>query len=411
MRTPASFLKSYAFSLILIGSILIGSLLGIIFKKDAAALKPFGDIFLNALYATVVPLVFFSISSSVASMASSTRLLKILGWMIVVFAATGVIAAAVMLIAVRAYPPAEGVTVALGAKATLQQTSVGEQVVGALTAPDFPELLYRKSMLALIVFAILTGLATSAIGEKGKAFAAFLQSGNDVFMKIISFVMYYAPIGLAACFACLVGVLGPKLLGAYVRAMALYYPLCIAYFFVSFTIYAYFAARARGVKTFWSNIMPASLTALATGSSFATIPVNLQAADRIGTPRDISEVVIPIGAQIHMDGSVLSAILKIAFLFGLFHMPLTGPGTIVTAIGVSLLSGMVMSGIPGGGFTGEILIVAMYGFPPEALPIITMIGQLVDPPATMVNAVGDNVASMMVARIMGGRSWLGKSAA
>jgi Na+/H+-dicarboxylate symporter len=188
--------------------------------------------------------------------------------------------------------------------------------------------------------------------------------------------------------------------------MILYYPTAILYFFIAFTIYAFIAAKGEGVKRFWRNIIPASLTALATGSSMATIPANLEAANKTGVPKDISEVVIPIGATIHMEGSCLAAILKIAFLFGLFQMNFFGLETIATAIGIALLVGVVVSGIPGGGTIGELLIISLYGFPMEAFPIITMIGTLVDAPATMLNAIGDNVASMIVARMLGGKDWM-----
>jgi Na+/H+-dicarboxylate symporter len=406
-----SFLRSYAFSLILIASILAGSGLGLLLKGRAEVLKPAGDIFLNALFATVVPLVFFSISSAVAGMLSTGRLFRILGWMMVVFVATGVISSSIMVVGVMAYPPAKGVTMPMPSAGAESRPSTADQIVGALTVPDFPHLLSKKNMLPLILFAVLVGLATSGAGEKGRPFAAFLISGGEVMMKVISYVMYYAPIGLAAYFAYLVGVFGPQLLGAYGRAMLLYYPVCIGYFFVAFTLYAFLGGGGRGVGAFWKNIWPASLTAAGTGSSYATIPSNLLAADRVGIPRDISEVVIPIGATIHMDGSCLSAIVKIAFLFGFFGRDFSGLETIATAIGIAILSGTVMSGIPGGGFTGEILIVTMYGFPAEALPLITMIGTLVDPPATMVNAIGDNVASMIVARILGGRKWMDRRAA
>ncbi len=401
-----SFLRSYATSLILVGAILAGSLAGWLLGERAKVLKPFGVVFLNALFVTVVPLVFFSISSAVAAMAGTGRLLRILGWMMLVFVLTGVVASLVMVAGVQLYPPARGADIAIPTTAPDAHVDVADKIVQAISAPDFVKLLSRENMLAMIVFAVLVGLATGAVGEKGKAFTAFLQSGNEVMMKIISYIMYYAPIGLGAYFAYLVGEFGPTLLGSYARAMTLYYPLCIAYFLVAFTVYAALAGRLRGVRRFWSNIIPAAITAAATGSSFATIPVNLEAAERIGVPRDISEVVIPLGATIHMDGSCLAAVMKIALLFGLYHMPFTGFATIATAIGIAILSGTVMSGIPNGGFAGEILIVTIYGFPPEALPIISMIGTLVDPPATMVNAVGDNVASMLIARIMGGRNWM-----
>jgi Na+/H+-dicarboxylate symporter len=400
------FFKAYGFSIILIISIIIGSFLGIIYKKDAIVFKPFGDIFLNLLFTVIIPLVFFSISSAVAGMTNIRRLGKIMSAMILVFVVTGLIASAVMVIGVVLYPPAAGVKIALGAGINPEQLKASDQIVKAFTAPDFADILSKKNMLALIIFSILLGLATSASGERGKVFASFLTSASDVMMKLISFIMYYAPIGLCAYFAYLVGVFGPELLGAYARAMILYYPTAILYFFIAFTIYAFIAAKGTGVSRFWHNIIPASLIALATGSSMATIPANLEAANKTGVPKDISEVVIPIGATIHMEGSCLAAILKIAFLFGLFQMNFFGLETIATAIGIALLVGVVVSGIPGGGTIGELLIISIYGFPLEAFPIITMIGTLVDAPATMLNAIGDNVASMVVARMLGGKDWI-----
>ena len=409
IKDKSNFLRNYAFSILLIISILIGSLLGIIFKKDATIFKPFGDVFLNLLFTAVVPLVFFSISSAVASMSDIKRLGKILFYMILVFVATGVIASILMVIGVKLYPPAVGVNITLGQNINTEQFKISEQIVKAFTVSDFADLFSKKNMLALIIFSLLIGLASSRAGEKAKAFTNFLLSGNEVMMKVISYIMFYAPVGLCAYFAYLVGVFGPQLLGSYVRAITLYYPLAILYFFIGFSFYAYLADRKKGVKTFWTNIIPASLTAFATGSSMATIPANLEAAKKSGVPQDIREVVIPIGATIHMDGSCLSAILKIALLSGLFNVPFVGPVTMITAIGIALLSGTVMAGIPGGGFIGEVLIVTLYGFPIEALPIISMIGTLVDPPATMVNAVGDNVCSMVLARMLGGKNWMDKN--
>jgi Na+/H+-dicarboxylate symporter len=407
MKTQSpSFLKSYGFSIMMIISIIIGSLLGIIYKSNAVIFKPFGDIFLNLLFTAIVPLVFFSISSAVAGMTNIRRLGKIMSAMIVVFVVTGLIASIVMIIGVMLYPPAVGVHVNWGNGVKVEHFKASEQIVKAFTVSDFADLLSKKNMLAIIIFSILTGLATSASGERGKTFANLLTSGSDVMMKLISLIMYYAPIGLCAYFAYLVGVFGPELLGSYARAMFLYYPTAIFYFFIAFTLYAFISSKSEGVRRFWRNIIPASLVALATGSSMAAIPANLEAADKTGVPRDISEVVIPIGATIHMEGSCLAAVLKIAFLFGIFNMSFSGAETILTALGIALLTGVVVSGIPGGGTIGELLIISFYGFPMEAFPIITMIGTLVDAPATMLNAVGDNVSSMMVSRMLGGKYWM-----
>lgn len=401
-----TFIHSYGFSIILIISIIIGSLLGIIYKKEAIVFKPLGDIFLNLLFTAIIPLVFFSISSAVASMTNIRRLGKIMSAMMLVFVVTGLIASMIMIIVVSLYPPAAGVHINPGTAVNIEQFKASEQIVKAFTVSDFPDLFSKKNMLALIIFAVLIGLATSAAGERGKVFSKFLLSANEVMLKLISFIMYYAPIGLSAYFAYLVGVFGPELLGSYMKAVILYYPTAILYFFIAFTLYAFIAGKAKGVRRFWINIIPPALTALATASSMATIPANLAAANKTGVPKDISEVIIPIGATIHMEGSCLAAVLKIAFLFGLFHMDFAGAGTILTALGIALLVGVVVSGIPGGGTIGELLIISLYGFPLEAFPIITMIGTLVDAPATMLNATGDNVASMVVARMLGGKNWM-----
>jgi Na+/H+-dicarboxylate symporter len=298
------------------------------------------------------------------------------------------------------------VTIDLAGKASLAQVKVSEQILGAFTVPDFYQLLSKKNMLALVIFSLLIGLASSLSGEKGKYFREFLGSANSVMIRLIALLMYYAPIGLGAYFAYIVGVFGPQLLGSYMRAMMLYYPFSILYFFIGFTIYVYFAGNVLGVKKFWSNIAPPALTALATGSSVATVPITLEAAGKMGIPLDIREIIIPIGTTIHMDGSCIAAVLKIAFLFGLFGMNFSGWEVITTALVVSVLTGLVVIGMPGGGLIGEILILTLYGFPPEALLIITMIGTLVDPPATMINAISQIVTGMIVSRIMMGKQWL-----
>lgn len=402
-------LKAYRFPLILLASIIIGAIIGLIFGEDAAVLKPFGDLFINLLFMIVIPLVFFSISSAIAGMDSMKRFGKIMGSMITVFVVTGIIAAVFMLIATVIFQPGSGVNIPLSTPENIEEQSLGDQLVNTFTVPDFVELFSRDNMMALIVMSILVGVATGLSREKGRSFARILTSASDVFMKLIQLIMYYAPIGLAAYFASLVGEFGTALIGDYAKAVIVYYPVAILYFAIGFTLYSFIAGGRKGVSRFWKNILGPAATSLGTGSSVATIPVNLQAAERIGVPKDIRETIMPLGATIHMDGSCLSAMLKIAFIFGVFNQDFTGIDTFLTAIGICLLSGIVMSGIPGGGFTGELMIITLYGFPIEALPIITAIGVVVDPPATMVNSTGDTVSSMVVARHIEGKEWMEKA--
>ena len=397
--------EAYRFSIILIGAIIIGSFIGVHFGEKAKVLKPLGDLFINGMFTIVVPLVFVTISSSISSMSDMTRLKSILKNLILVFVSTGAVAAVIILIIVNIFPPAQGVNLSLTTAEALQPFQTGDQIVKAITVTDFPELISRKNMLPLILFSIVFGLCVNMVGEKGKVISNGLDALAEVFLKMINLLMYYAPIGLGAYFAALVGEYGKELLGSYTRAMIIYYPLCLVYFVVMFPIYGYISAGKDGARAMKNLISPA-ITSIATQSSIATLPVNLDAAKKIGVPKDIREIVLPIGATAHMDGTVFSSILKISFLFGIFNVPFEGIGTYASALLLSILGGVVMSGVPGGGLIGEMLIVTMYGFPAEAFPIIATIGYLVDPPATMINATGDTVAAMLVTRIVEGKDWI-----
>ena len=399
--------EAYKFSIILLGAIIIGSFIGIQMGEKATMFKPFGDLFINGMFMVVVPLVFVTISSSIAGMSDMKRLGKILKTMLMTFVGTGLVAAVYIFITVKVFPPAEGVNLAMPATEALKPFQTGDQIVAALTVTDFPELISRKNMLPLIIFSVVFGICTNMIGEKGRVIARGLEALSEVFLKIVGLLMYYAPIGLGAYFATLIGEHGKELLGSYARAMAIYYPLCMVYMFTAFPLYAWISGGMEGVKKLKYVISPA-VTAVATQSSIATLPVNLEACSKIGVPKDIREIVLPIGATAHMDGTVLSSILKISFLFGIFQVPFTGAGTYISALFLSIAGGVVMSGVPGGGLIGEMFIVAMYGFPAEAFPIIATIGYLVDPFATMINASGDTIASMLVTRAVEGKDWLKK---
>lgn len=399
---------NYRFPIILIISIAVGSIIGVIFGENATVLKPFGDIFINLMFTVVTPLVFVTISSAVGNMVNMKRLGKILGNMFLTFVVTGLIAAILIIFVVKIFPPAEGVNIAIETVEELERITLSEQIVNALTVNDFSKLLSRSNMMPLIVFSILFGYCVSLFRENN-AVAKGLDALSKVMMKLINVVMLYAPIGLAAYFATLIGEFGPQLLGAYAKAMAIYYPICVFYFIVAFTGYTYFSGGKPAVKSFFKNIISPTITSIATQSSIATLPVNLEAAKRIGVPKDIREIVLPIGATMHMDGTVLSSILKISFLYGIFNQDFTGIGTYTIAIVISILSGVVMSGIPGGGLIGEMLIVSLFGFPSEAFPIIATIGFLVDPPATCINATGDTVAAMIVTRLVEGKNWMSET--
>ncbi|MCD0463904.1 dicarboxylate/amino acid:cation symporter [Flavobacterium sp. ENC] len=401
-----NFLKSYSSILLLLGGIIIGSILGLIFKDKVEVIKPLGDIFLNLLFTAIIPLIFFTIASSVANLEQTEKLGKLFMIMIAVFLSTILISALVMIVAVYLFPIHQSIIISKVPLENIQSGSIGEQIAQLLTVNDFFELLSRKSMLALIIFSFLIGFASLQSGEKGSAFRGFLDSGNEVMKQLLTMIMKLAPIGLGAYFAYQVGVFGPQLFGLYAKPLGVYYAACVFYFFVFFSLYALVAGGKRAFIVFWSNNITPSLTAVGTCSSIATIPANLEAAEKMSIPKHIRNLVIPLGGPLHKDGSSMSSILKITFLFAMFGKDFTSPSTILLALGITVIVSIVEGGIPNGGYIGEVLAITVYGLPMEqALPVAMILGTLVDPIATLLNANGDVISSMMVARFSEKTKW------
>ena len=362
-----SFFKNYGFLICMIIGIVAGCIVGATWP-GATALEPIGTIFINMMFCVVVPMVFVSISSAIANMKSARRAGKVMGTTIATFCVTAAIAALIMYIIARCIP---------------------------LVVGDYP----------------------TAEGEIGETLgvadmivtAQMLEDLNGCLMKVVKIITYYAPIGFFGFFAYLVASYGPELIGDYGRTLIIYYVLCFAYMFAFFPIYARFGGGKGAVKMMFSKLFRPAAVSFGTCSSVATIPTNMEVAEETGISKDVSDIVLPLGATMHMDGSAMSAIIKVAFLFGMFGQDFS-TGRAILAIIVAVFSSVAMSGIPGGGGTGELVLCTIF-FPDQlavAYPIALALGNLVDPPATMVNAAGDYVACYVVSRFVDGKDWLQK---
>ena len=410
-----SFWQNYKSSLVLLISILIGGIIGGTMGTKATVFQPIGQLFLNLLFMTLVPLVFFSVTSAISNMGQMKRLGKILKSIVIVFTTTALISAIIGMIGVLIVNPTKNLNIDMftniitsGENSYQDQVSVLEQLVNTVTVSDFSELLSKSNMLQLIVFSMLFGIATAMGNEKTKPIANFVKAGSVVMMNIIGIIMKFAPIGLGCYFASVIGELGPQILSGYAKVFILYLVLTLICYFGLFSLYAFISGGKYGVKVFWKNAIAPTVTALATCSSAASIPVNLDAAKKMNVPSDIAETVIPLGANIHKDGSVLGGVLKIAFLFGILGYDMTSISSILSIIMVAFLVGAVMGAIPGGGMMGEMLIISVFGFSSEALPIIAVISTIIDAPATVLNSTGNTVCSMIVSRLVEGKEWLNR---
>lgn len=406
MITRRNVYASYASSLILILSIILGALTGYFFGNITHYLKPIGDLFLNLIFTTIVPLVFFNVSSAIARTRATSQLSRIFIVMSMVFVLTSVVAASLALWFFSIFPPAPDIDLTQAMPKQIISGGFLNQIAGVFSVSDFSKLFSHEHMLALIIFAILVGLAAASTNsKKANGSVLFLQSGDALFMCVFSLIMRFAPLGFFAWFAVLTHELGPALMQNYVRVTILYYVFALAYFILAYTLYAGLSGKKEGIILFWKNIFLPVATSLATCSSIASIPANLIAMRAMRVSPEIAETVIPLGSILHKEGSVIGGVVKIAFVFGLFHLKFAGVSVLLTALGVSLLVGSVMGAIPGGGMLGELMILTAYGLPPSALIAMSAISILIDPIATMLNVVGNSVSSMMIARVIHGAKW------
>ena len=407
MSSKKNFFKNYGFLISMLVGIVAGCIVGAVWP-GATALEPLGTVFINLMFCVVVPMVFCSIASAIANMNSVGRAGKVLGSTVVTFLVTAAIASVLMYVVVRIFPLTTGsyefvegeVDAGLG---------LADMIINFFTKPDFIELWSRRAILPLIVAAILFGFGVQMAGGKDTLVAKFLSDMTACIMNVVKIITYYAPIGFFGFFAYLVATYGPELIGDYSRTLIIYYVMCFVYMLISSPIYARFGGGRGAAKVMFQHLFAPAAVSFGTCSSVATIPTNMKAAEDTGISKDVSEIVLPLGATMHMDGSAMGAIIKVAFLFGIFGLDF-GTGKAILAIIVAVFSSVAMSGIPGGGGTGDLVLCTVF-FPEQlaiAYPISIALANLIDPPATMVNAAGDYVASFIVSRFVDGKDWLQK---
>ena len=415
------FLSNYKSTIILLVAIIVGAIVGIVFQEKATILSPLGDLFLNLLLVIVVPLIFLTITTSISKMQQPKRLGKIMITIIGVFLFTSIIAVIVgfaSIYFVKLVDTEDGEQIRASLEETVaseeteteeEEMSIADRTVNLLTVNDFYKLLSKDNIVALLVFSVIFGIALNMAGEKGKPVYNFLASANEVVGNVIKIIMYFAPIGLGCYFAALVGSFGASIAVGYLKTFVVYTIVAIAFYLIMYTIYAFMAGGKKGIIAFWKNAIPSTLTALATCSSAASIPVNIECSKKMGVPDDIAETTIPLGTTFHKDGSIIGSVFKIMFLVCLFGTSLATAGDVLGVLGVALLANLLITAVPiGGGTISEMLIITMMGYPVAALPILTIIATIIDPQATMLNVVGDTVSSMMVTRVVDGKDWISK---
>ena len=401
--------KNYKSMFFLLVGIILGGVIGVIFKEKASVLAPFGNLFINMLLVIIVPLIFLTISTSIGSMNAPKRFGKIVVTTILVFVVTSVISTLIGLMFTKVrlvdVKDSSKIIESLNYDSSEKSESINflDKTVNTISTNDFVNLLSKDNMIALIVFSSLVGFAILKCKEKAKQFLNVLVSMNEVLQKVVKIIMCYAPVGLGCYFASFVGNFGSSIGAGYLKTFVIYVLASLFVYFIVYSVYAFLSAGVKGFKNYWKNILPPTLTALSTCSSAASIPSNTMCAKKIGVKNDVADMVVPLGTSFHKDGSIVGSTFKIMFLVYLFNSSISS-GKIIL---VSLVATLLVTAIPiGGGTISEMLIITSLGFPVAALPILTIIATIIDAPATVLNVVGDSASAMMVSRIVDGKEFV-----
>lgn len=406
--------KSYKSSLVLFLSIIIGTILALVFKEKILFLKPLGDLFINMLLVVVVPLIFLTITTSIGKMKQPKRIGKILRSILIIFILTSMISVTFGIIITKTFKLVEVQNNNIIKDTLNNSQNTGEEginflqrTIDAISVSDFSLLLSKDNMIALILISILVGISINMSKDNGKKLLDVLDSANIVLQSLIKIIMYYAPVGLGCYFASLIATFGSEIAVGYGKTFIIYTLSAIIFYFVFYSLYAYIAGGKKGFNSYWKNIFPATITSLTTCSSATSIAVNTRCAKNIGVSDDIADTTIPLGTSFHKDGSIIGSVFKIMFLIYLFQSDIST----IKVFGVALIVTLLVTAVPiGGGTISETLIITMLGFPLSSIGILTIIATIIDPAATMLNVVGDSASSMLVARIVDGKQWINNKA-
>lgn len=395
-------LKIYKNSIYLIISLIVGTIIGLIFKEKTNTIKPLGDLFINLLTCSIVPIIFLNITTSIGKINKPKRISKVLITTFIVFLATSIISALLGIIASNITPFINGESFTSEVVST-EKINFLEKFVSTLSVSNLTELLNTNNMIALIVVSIIFAIALNKTKET--KVLEILDGLNHIMQKIIDIIMLYAPIGICAYFAVLVGNFGGNITSGYIQTFIIYLLVSIFIYFVVYGLYAFIAGGKEGVKRYFKNIITPTITALSTCSSAASIPANTEAAKAIGVPDDIASTLVPLGTNFHKDGSIVGSAFKIMFLVYMFNLD----ASFTKVLLISLLATLLVTALPiGGGTISEMFIISLLGAPLSALPMLTIIATIIDAPATVLNVVGDTASAMITTNILEGKNFLKK---
>lgn len=388
---------------------ILAVIFGLYFSYYVNYLRWVGELFLRALQMIIVPLVLTSMIAGVSNLGESKRLGRIGLKTTVFFLSTGLIAIITGLIFVNLIKP--GLNADLGFRMEVPELiseKLGiKEILLRIIPTNIFDAFVKADMIAIIFFAILFGLFTLKVEEKHRyTLNNFFNSAFEVMMKLTSFIIRFAPIGI---FGIVSGVVADQSedkskllemfghLGYYMLTVLL--SLAI-HFFITLPLMLKLIGKVDPIKHFRAMSLPI-ITAFSTSSSSATLPITIAAVEKnAGVSNKISSFVLPLGATINMNGTALYECVAVIFIAQAYGIELTLLQQIIIVI-TALLASIGAAGIPMAGLVMMSIVLTAVGLPLEGIGLILAVDRILDMSRTTLNVFGDTCGAVIIAKLEG----------
>jgi len=401
-------------SQILIGSlsgILLGAALSMLDKESATSqvslyiAELLGMLFVDLLKMVMIPLVFTSIAVGVANLRTHKKIHRVWKTTLGYFFLTAIVAITLGLTAANLFKPGKGLQL------PMFQDAMENFQAHEMTLPEFfTQFLHslfqnpvtamaEANIIAVVIFALLMGIALVIGGEKFQNIRVFLQELLELVLMLVGWIMKLAPICIMALLIKLVVTQDFSLLMILIKFISLVIGTILLHALVVLPMILYLVTGMTPIK-FWRGAREALITAFATSSSSATLPVTLQCAEQnLHVKRNIAGFVLPLGATVNMDGTALYEAAAALFIANLVGVDLNLMQQMIVFF-TAMLAAMGAPGIPSAGMVTMLLVLQSVGLPVEAIAILLPIDRLLDAFRTSVNVEGDMIGSLVVQKVV-----------
>ena len=390
----------------IIAATVLGAVVGLVMGEPAHMFAPMGNLFMQLIKMVVVPLVLFSLIGGAASLGKSSSAGKIGAFTFAYYGITTAVAVALGLLFSEIFRPGAGIDMAALSGAAVQVEHMEEStkipgfwetVTGFVPANPFKALV-DGNILQIIVFAMFMGFASTYLEEKKKAVIInFFNYMTELFIKIMTAIMYVAPLGVFCLMADATGTFGYAVLAKIMYLIVLYVVVLaiVTYGMIGGSVALF--SKCTSYTQFFKSMWKVQIFAFSTASSMATLPLNMNTAMKeLGVSKETTSFALPLGATINMNGNAAYYAMAATFIAQMYGMELSLPQYIAIII-TSTLGAVGQAGVPG----PTLLVVAVLvsaGIPIEALPILFGVDRIFDMLRTAVNITGDAACATIVDR-------------